>query len=893
MACAGIDFGSKTSTVAIARRGGIDICANEVSNRATPSVISFQGSERHIGESAASIAAQNHRNTASSIQRLLGLPRACKFAEEESARVTGPVIPHPTTAACATAVFYSGLEGVDTADAKKDDDGRVTFSYEALAAMLFSNLMGTASAEYKAPVKDLVVSVPAYYTHAQRKALLNAAAISNINVLRIVNEHAAIALSYGIFRTAELPEETPIKVAFVDIGESSTTVSISSFNKSRCDVISVASDPSLGGRNLDDILVDKFAAHFKSTYSIDVKSKPKAVARLRKDCEKLKKVLSTVPEALLNIECLMDDVDVKGHVTREEFEQIAAPLLERVRAVCERAVAGAELEAGETLTAVEIVGGSTRVPSFRTAVTDVFTKLKAPVRTTLNADECIARGCALMSAMLSPAFKVRDYAVNDVTSYAFAVDKVFTDGTPVESLTLVPKGNAVPCTKVMKFKSPGVLTVNVKYADAGQLPDVGDGARVCGYVVDAPVDAEAKVNAKVRMTSHGTVEMAGAQLVKEVEVEEEVVVKKEAATEANGGEGAKVDEVMADAEATANGAGAEGSKAEAGADGAAEGTGGKTKEEGKEGGKGGEGKAAAAAAETVTEKRVVKKKKTTDLVVTPLPESEFGMTGPMVTAATELEAKMKANDLYIKERSEAMNSLEAYVYDLRSRIDDYGDLKEYGPANVRRTLKKELDDTEEWIYSEEAEAAEKSAFTLRREGLVKKAWPMVQRKKETEERPVRISVLEAAIDDYKQFALGGAEEYAHIGEEEKQKVVKCCEEAYMWLKTERGKQDGLSKEVDVALTCEELKKKLKEVEGVCEPVKKTPKPKPKEEEKKDAEGKEGQGDGKERGVGGAEAEGMETDGDGKAGKGGKEAGDGGANGTGGDKMEVDEGGAGK
>lgn len=853
MACAGIDFGNKTSVVAIARRGGIDICANEVSNRATPSMISFLGEERHIGEAAASIAAQNHLNTVASIQRLLGVPRSSPFADAEAKHLTCPLVSYPETASSAVKVSYAA------ADAEASDDGTATFSFEAMSAMLFSTLMSTASAEYKAPVRDLVISVPVYYTHAQRLAVLHAATIANVNVLRIMNEHAAIALSYGIFRTKDLPETTPIKVAFVDIGEASTTVSITAFTNTRCDVLAVATDSSLGGRDLDEIIVNKFAKQFKETYSIDVLSKPKPTARLRKESEKIKKVLSANPRAPLNLECLMNDIDVTGHINRDELEEIAVPLLARVRTVCEKAIADAGLKEDEKLTAVEVVGGSTRVPALKNIVGEVFEKVGAPIRTTLNADECIARGCALMSAMLSPAFKVRDYAVSDIATHTLNADKVFTDGTPVESLTLVPKGNAVPCVKVMKFKAPGVLTVGVRYDDASSLPAGGELSQICSYVIDAPVDSDAKVHAKVRVTPSGTVEMASAQLVKEVEEEEEVVVPQEttpAPVAANGtGDG---DATMPDASGKANDKTAEAKPAENGKA-PANADEDKMETDSVEG----EKKAAAAPAaapatapaaapaaapavapaaestpKVVTEKRMVKKKKTTDLKITPLPSTGCGLSPDMVTAATEKEAKMRTHDLYIKERSEAMNGLEAYVYDLRSRIDEYGgDLKEYGPSGVRDSLRKELDESEEWIYSEEAEDAMKSRFVERKGDLVKKAWPMLFRKKEDEERPVRVRVLEAAIERYKQVVVPDAEDYAHIKQEEKDKLLKCVEGAALWLKAEMGKQASLAKNVDPVLTCDTLIAKLKEIDNVCGPIQNTPKPVPeKTEEEKKVEG---------------------------------------------------------
>ncbi|CDF36796.1 unnamed protein product [Chondrus crispus] len=818
MACAGIDFGNKTSVVAIARRGGIDICCNEVSNRATPSMVSFQGAERHIGESAASVAAQNYKNTVGSLQRLIGLPRDTPFTEREAKRLTCPVVADPASGACVVKVTYTGVE-----DEQQAEQGQTSFTTQALVAMLLSDLMKTASNEYKAPVKDLVISVPVYYTEPQRRAILDAATIANVNILRVVNEHAAIALSYGIFRTKELPDTKPIKVAFVDIGEASTTVSITAFTNTRSDVLAVASDPSLGGRDLDDILVNKFAEEFKTKYSIDVLSKPKPSLRLRKECEKIKKILSTVPNASLNIECLMNDVDVKGTILRDEMEEIAAPLIARIRDLCDKAIADASLKPGENLTAVEIVGGSTRVPAFKAVITETFSKVGAVVRTTLNADECISRGCALMSAMLSPAFKVRDYVVSDIATHALDAEKVFTDGSTPESFTLVPKGNTIPCLKAMTFKSPGPLTVSVRYSDVAALAIGEEGVQICSYLVDAPMDLEAKVRAKIRVTANGTVELASTQLMKEVEVEEEVPIKVEEKPTADtpavpAGTAPAEPSPAADTPMTDASADKTPAKPEEPAEAAPP-----APEQAKE-------------EAPKMEKRLVKKTKLSDLPVTRLPGIGHGLTAELVMAATEKEAKMRANDLYIRERSEAMNSLEAYVYDLRSRIDPYsGDLKDFGPEDMRNALKVDLDATEEWIYSEEAEASSKSAFVKKKNELVQKASKIFFRKKEFEERPVRVSVLEASIQNYKQVAVPGAEEYAHIADEEKNKLLKCAESTYVWLKEQLKKQEPLAKDQDPILTCTDLNTKLTELDRVCRPIQNTPKPKPKVEEKKPEE----------------------------------------------------------
>ncbi|AQL09836.1 Cell growth defect factor 2 [Zea mays] len=170
-------------------------------------------------------------------------------------------------------------------------------------------------------------------------------------------------------------------------------------------MLSHAYDRSLGGRDFDEALFKHFATKFKEEYKIDVYQNARACLRLRVACEKLKKTLSANPEAPLNIECLMDEKDVRGFIKREEFEHISAPVLVRVKRPLEKALAEAGLTT-ENVHFVEVVGSGSRVPAIIKIITDFFGK---EPRRTMNASECVARGCALQCAILSPTFKVREF----------------------------------------------------------------------------------------------------------------------------------------------------------------------------------------------------------------------------------------------------------------------------------------------------------------------------------------------------------------------------------------------------------------------------------------------------------------------------------------------------
>jgi heat shock protein 4 len=320
---------------------------------------------------------------------------------------------------------------------------REQFAATQLIAMFLSKIKATAGAELKLPISDVVINVPAWFTDIQRRAMLDASEIAGLKCLRLINDTTAIALGYGITKL-DLPEadQKPRRVVFVDIGYSDYTCSIVEFKKGELSVKATAFDRHLGGRNFDKALVDHFAAEFKEKFKIDIKTNAKALTRVATAAEKLKKILSANAQAPLNIESLMDDKDVRAVLKRDELEELVKPLLERVTAPLEQALADAKLKI-EDIDAVEMVGGCTRVPAVKERISKFFGK---NLSFTLNQDEAIARGCAFSCAILSPVFRVRDFSVHDIVSYPIEFTWEQSPDIPDEdtSLTVFNKGNVMP-----------------------------------------------------------------------------------------------------------------------------------------------------------------------------------------------------------------------------------------------------------------------------------------------------------------------------------------------------------------------------------------------------------------------------------------------------------------
>ena len=391
MSVVGFDIGNENCVIGVAKQRGIDVLLNDESKRETPAVVSFGEKQRFMGSVGAASATMNPRSTISQVKRLIG--RTYGEPDIENDLRLFPF------------------------ECSKGQDGGVlirleylgeirTFSPVQILGMLFSHLKQIAEKDLELNVLDCVIGIPSYFTDLQRRAYLDAATIAGLRPLRLMHDCTATALGYGIYKS-DFSVAGPTYVVFVDIGHCDTQVCVASFESGQMKIISHAFDRNLGGRDFDEVLFSYFAAQFKEQYGIDVSANAKASIRLRASCEKLKKVLSANAEAPLNIECLMDEKDVKGFIKRDEFEKLSSKLLDKIRVPCHKALLDSGLTV-EKIHSVELVGSGSRIPAITRILTSLFNR--EPSRT-INASECVARGCALQCAMLSPIYRVREYEV--------------------------------------------------------------------------------------------------------------------------------------------------------------------------------------------------------------------------------------------------------------------------------------------------------------------------------------------------------------------------------------------------------------------------------------------------------------------------------------------------
>jgi heat shock 70kDa protein 4 len=471
-------------------------------------MVGFGPKSRYLGEAAKTQEISNLKNTVGSLKRLAGRSARDPDIQIEQKYITAPL------------VDINGQVGAEVKYLDKKD----RFTATQLIAMFLSKIKQTTAAELKLPVSDMVMSVPAWFTDIQRRSLIDAAEIAGLKLLRLMNDSTAAALGYGITKLdLPGPEEKPRRVAFIDIGHSNYTCSIVEFKKGELAVRSTAWDRHFGGRDFDKALVDHFHKEFKGKYKLDIEENPRAMARVLAAAEKVKKILSANQQAPLNIESLMNDIDVSAMVTRQEFEAMVEPLLIRAHIPLEQALAESKLSKDD-IDVIEVLGGGTRIPALKERIQAFFGK---QLSFTLNQDEAVARGCAFSCAILSPVFRVRDFAVQDIVSYPieFAWEKAPDIPDEDTSLTVFNKGNVLPSTKILTFYRKQAFDLEARYAKPEELP--GKIAPWIGRFSVKGVKADGKEDfmickLKARVNIHGVLNVESGYYVEDQEVEEEI-----------------------------------------------------------------------------------------------------------------------------------------------------------------------------------------------------------------------------------------------------------------------------------------------------------------------------------------------------------------------------------
>ena len=393
----GIDLGTTNSCVSVMEGGEAKVIANPEGARTTPSVVSFKGEERQVGDVAKRQAITNP-NTIMSIKRHMGTNR----------KVT--------------------VEGKE-------------YTPQEISAIILQNLKATAEAYLGEPVTEAVITVPAYFNDAERQATKDAGRIAGLDVKRIINEPTAAALAYGLDKT----DKEQIILVY-DLGGGTFDVSILDLADGTFEVLATAGDNRLGGDDFDQVIIDWLVKEFKSETGVDLSADKMAMQRLKDAAEKAKKDLSGVTSVQISLPFISMNATGPLHLektlSRAQFDAMTAPLVERTMGPVRQALKDAKMTAND-LDQVLLVGGSTRIPAVQAAIKN---ELGKEPNKGVNPDEVVAMGAAIQGGVLQG--DVKDILLLDVTPLSLGIETMGQVMT-----VLIPRNTTIPTSKSQVFST--------------------------------------------------------------------------------------------------------------------------------------------------------------------------------------------------------------------------------------------------------------------------------------------------------------------------------------------------------------------------------------------------------------------------------------------------------